>query len=151
MTSPKVKSVNLVNQNQVKIRKIVKNREKEEQESELLGYSSDSMMTGGEIVLMSLYDRSKKLQSQTLKKGLKVDCLSLSPRSPLLQPPRLAATKKRTEGFKSQLSNLGKSLGVHFHWTQSHSDPAEQLSLASKLAHISHKITQETLRVLGNR
>jgi len=147
-TSPKVKSVTLVEQGKPgKYR----DRETKGQDSDLLGCSSDSMMTGGEIVLMNLYDRSKKLQAQTIKKGLKLDCRALSPHSPVLQPPRLTATRKHTEALKSQLSRMGKTWGVHFHWENSKLDHLEEATLAGKLAHVGHKITQETLRVLRSR
>lgn len=153
MVSPNVKSVTLVKQG--KLGKGYKDRrakgQEEEQASDILGYSSDSMMTGGEIVLMSLYDRSKKIQAQTRKKGLKLDCRTLSPHSPALQPPRLTATRKHTDSLKTQLSSLAKTWGVHFHWKTLDNDPYEEVNLAGKLAHVGHKITQETLRVLGSR
>lgn len=151
VTSPKVKSVTLVEQGKLSRGFRERKQQARAEESDLLGYSSDSMMTGGEIVLMNLYDRSKKLQAQTRKKGITLDCRALSPRSPALQPPRLTDTKKHTDALKVQLSSLGRTWGVHFHWESSNTDPFESVNLAGKLAHVGHKITQETLRVLGNR
>lgn len=151
MTSPKVKSVTLVEPGKFSKGYRERQHQIQAEDSDLLGYSSDSMMTGGEIVLMNLYDRSKKLQAQTRKKGITLDCRTLSPRSPALQPPRLTHTRKHTDALKVQLSSLAKTWGVHFHWEHSSLDPFEQVNLAGKLAHVGHKITQETLRVLGSR